>query len=287
LEKNTLARALEKYLAWLQPHLKWVAVAILVVLLGFGVNAFIAQQSASRMEAAWDEFLYASAATDRRKALEDVAAVHESLPAGIWALHSKADMDLQQGTQQIYQNRAEAEQLLRDAIAGFEEVLTLARRQPFLAQRAQYGIALANETMGELKKAREAYEEVVRLGESNALAELAQQRMDRLQSDRIQTFYNWFVAQDDPPPASRTPDLPRDLGDLPDFPDFQMPPDFSLPDLDLPGAVTPDEPVEPSAPVEPSPDPESVGPETPAEPETPEGEMPAESEEVPSEEEPQ
>lgn len=238
LEKNELAGHLEKVLRWFQPHLKWVAAVVLIVLVAIGANSFIAQQQASRLASAWDEFLLASTAMDRRRAMEDVSLVHGDLPAGIWALQSKADMDLQQGTQMIYENRSEAEKLLQDAIAGFEEVLTLARRQPFLAQRAQFGIALAYESMGELRRARETYDEIVKQAESTALGQMAKTRSERLAQNRIQAFYAWLADQEDVTPSPQMPEMPRSLGDLPDFPDLQLPPDFGDPDLTFP--PTPD-----------------------------------------------
>jgi hypothetical protein len=277
LEKNELAGHLEKVLRWFQPHLKWLAAVVLIVLVAIGANSFIAQQQASRLASAWDEFLLASTAMDRRRAMEDVSLVHGDLPAGIWALQSKADMDLQQGTQLIYENRSEAEKLLQDAIAGFEEVLTLARRQPFLAQRAQFGIALAYESMGELRRARETYDEIVKQAESTALGQMAKTRSERLAQNRIQAFYAWLADQEDVTPSPQMPEMPRSLGDLPDFPDLQLPPDFgdpgltfpptpdgevpatpddfpALPDLGEPGTVPPEpvppEPVPPATPEE-------------------------------------
>jgi hypothetical protein len=234
LEKNELAGHLEKVLRWVQPHLKWVAAFVLIVLVAIGANSFIAQQQASRLAMAWDEFLLASTSMDRRRAMEDVSVVHGDVAAGVWALQSKADIDLQQGTQLIYENRAEAEKLLQDAIAGFEEVLTLARRQPFLAQRAQFGIALAYETMGELRRARETYDEIVKQAENTALGQMAKTRSERLTQNRIQAFYAWLADQEDVTPSPQMPEMPRSLGDLPDFPDLQLPPDFGDPEMTFP-----------------------------------------------------
>ena len=276
LEKNVLASHLERYLVWWQPHLKWVAAGILVVLVALGANAFITQQNESRKAAAWEEFLQASLSMDRRKALEDVAAVHDGLPAAVWALQSKADMDLQQGTRLIYENRSEAEQLLESAIAGFQEVIDVAKTQTFLTQRSQFGIAMALETMGEIRKAREAYESVISQGESTALGTMAQERLERLQAERTQQFYAWLADQQDAPSSSGALNLPRDLGDLPDLPDFNLSPDFSFPGLDGPENAPPADLPSTDKPSESLLDPESVPPTEdadvtpPVEPATPE-----------------
>lgn len=249
LQSNELAETLGRLYRKVQPYLKWSGVgllAVVVIAVIVGVVSYRRQVTEGR---AWAElFATAGSATsaDYGQALRDVANVHPHTTAAQWAAIMRADANLAQGTQLLYQSRDEAQKLLREAIELYQQVIPNVR-DTYLIQRLEFSRGQAHEALGELRQAESAYNAVVAKGETTALGQLAKRRLEQLAKDDMRKFYDWFVAQ-------RTPVMPKGPANL----DQNLP---DRPDLAIPGtpSTTGSQGGSQSAP-------SSPGPETPAAP---------------------
>ncbi len=298
LQTNQLADQLGKTIESTKPYLKWIGIGVAAAIVLVLTVTFISHRQNVATGNAWAEYIQALSETDRQLALQDVATVYPGTAAATWAELAKADLNLGQGCQSIYQNKEEAEKLLNEAIEGYKSIVGSSPRDTFTAQRAQFGLGTAYETLGRLKEAREAYEEVLKRGETTAVARLAKEHLDLLKSDEVQAFYDWFVAQKSMPtgPGSGLPNLPGDLGELPDFPDLSIP-GVATPPLTFPGsdgATTPppaatDPATPPPTATDPAAPPATTDPATPPPADKPADDKPAAEQpapEKPAEEKP-
>ena len=155
-------------------------------------------------------------------------------------------MQLSDGILTLYRDREEAEQLLGDAKTAFQSAIT-ASSDPLLRSRAQLGIARAEESLGNLEQAVEAYQQVVTIGESEAIVKQANQRIKAIGEPRTEEFLAWFRDQDfAPADPSLPPSLPG-VGSIPDMPDLKL--------TELPGGEAKEEEMElEDEPTESSPD---------------------------------
>src|SRR5207244_2454656 len=102
---------------------------------------------------AWDEYVQAmipeppSMDIDRKK----LTSLAEESPAGIrageWARLAVADLQLVEGTNQLFVDKTEGTQRLHRAVDIYETALREVR-DPLLKQRALFGLARANEALG-------------------------------------------------------------------------------------------------------------------------------------------
>src|SRR5262245_4486207 len=177
LQQNVLAERLAKVISRISPYTKWLAWAALIaslVLLASAVWYYYRTHTAS---IAWQEYIEALASANRRTALQDLASNRPDSAVGIWAKLALADADLAMGEQMVYQNRDEAERTLKNAIETYNEILESAPRSVFLEQRAEFGLAQANEILGALKEAQKHYQRVLDLAKDTALGKQAEQHL--------------------------------------------------------------------------------------------------------------
>jgi hypothetical protein len=275
LQTNQLADHLGRWLQKVQPHVRWIGIALIVALAALVVVTFISQRQRSKLASAWQDYLVALDDPDADLLLQDLATARPGSPAGIWARLSRADFDLVRGLEAVFTDREEAQRLLANAKEGMQYVIEHGRAYPLLVQRAWYGLGQADEALGDLKAARKAYEETKLIDEASALAGFAQERLDMLKDKDVAEFYDWFVVQEITPSATSSADLPGDLLNLPDFPDLTIPevapPGGELPpvDGDLPSGEG-DIPLFPGTE-------DDTSSETPAELDTDDGSQPEES----------
>ncbi len=223
LQKNELADWLGQWIESLEPYWKWIAVGGLAVVVLAGVIALLLQRQRAAAGRAWAEYLAAVSTTtsmDRHLALRDVAAVYAGTPAALWATIDQADTSLAEGTQLLFRSKDEGQKALREAITNYELALQQTK-DPFLLQRLHFSRGRAHEALGELKQARTAYEEALSYGEKTAIGTLAKERLELLQRDDIQKFYDWFVTQR--PTVAMGQSQPSNSLTLPEHPDISLP----------------------------------------------------------------
>jgi hypothetical protein len=100
----------------------------------------------------------------------------------------------------LFVDRDRAMPKLQAAADGYAALL-VGRQKGLLAERAMFGLAKANESLGKVDDARQGYEAVASDYPGGALAGMARQRSRSLEGERAQEWYTWFAAQKMTPPT--------------------------------------------------------------------------------------
>ena len=240
LQTNVLADWLGKKIEGFQPYFKViqpyfksiVAVSLLLLAAIFAFMVLNGSQS-SRQGASWAEFMSAFGQRDA-DLLDRVADSNEGTTAGLWAKQAMADIQLADGTSQLYMDRDAAAEALDDAAAAYKEVVDQAGKHPMLRRRAMFGLAQANECLSVLTKnkgknqefldiARKNYEQLAKDAAGTVLGRMAAKRFELvtdlagpLQStdDGATDESNWYLwlASQEMPPPSLGQGMPGDFG---------------------------------------------------------------------------
>jgi len=276
LQQNVLAEWLTEVVNTVRPYANAILATVLLVVVVLILWRWWQQQSALASEHAWDE-LYSAANAQDSATLDRVAEQNPGTDAASWAAVLSADIHLAAGTDDLFSNKASASQELRKAIEKYLLVRKESRITA-LRERATFGLARAYEAMGgtrqsegELEKARETYEEVVKNWPDGTYQQAATIRLEDLKSQSTKAFYDKF-AQYDPQPSFSTQPGEQNK---PLFDSKSLPEDVAVPDFSkmLEGSKDADA----KKPAEPAPsNPTDVGKLPPEEPQTPkEPEKPA------------
>ncbi|XZE54434.1 hypothetical protein SH139x_000398 [Planctomycetaceae bacterium SH139] len=226
LQQNELADQLVKARTWIEPYVVPILVAvILVALISGGYNFFKSRAVSQRSEATFDLLFSTIAEPGGSEDAEAYNAVTTKFPetaaAEIAAL-SKADVYLANGVDAMFTDREEAKGLLDDAEKAYLQVTTEST-STLMKSRAFYGLAQTLESKGDVEGAKEAFQTVIDLNESEAMSKAAARRLKSLDSADIQAFVSWFAQQQpsafDP---AASPGMPSGTG-LPGSPDMQFP----------------------------------------------------------------
>jgi hypothetical protein len=262
LQTNVLASELDKRIEQVKPMIGWIVLAVLAVtgvVLVWGVVTSLHDQ---REAAAWNGFYLASGSGDAAQ-LEPLIEEYPTSKASGWARQMVADNDLLKGTEALLVDKDEAMESLKKAVEGYESLLSETSDANIQA-RAQIGLAQAYESMGEVEKATQAWEQVASNTNSEAFAKHAKSRIEWLASANSKTFYQW-LANFKPEPKPQL-NLPSNLNSLPGTPDLKFPEIPFTPPAATTPATTPPATEPPAAPAtEP---PAAPAAETPAAPAT-------------------
>ena len=216
IEKNELADKLEAGISAVQPALPVIlgAIALLVVgSIGYGLYA---TSSNSKEAAAWTEYYFNLSGSDADTFLEVADGFPSSSMAG-WARLSAGDNYLHKGVEAMYMNRSEGIDMLQSAISTYEESLDAAGSEELRA-KALLGLGQAHESLGELDKANEYYQQYVTSPAPPQMIAAVNERLTFLTSASGKDFYDWF-SKLDPKPDSPI-NLSSDLMSPPTMPDM-------------------------------------------------------------------
>ena len=103
----------------------------------------------------------------------------------------------------LFEDRADGEEALKDALDAYQYVLDHAPRGSLLVERATYGLGESLESQNDLSKAKAQYEAVVANWPDGAYSTQAKQRLADLEKASTKQFYDWFAKQE---PKRKTPD---------------------------------------------------------------------------------
>jgi len=264
LQANVLANELDKRIDQIKPMIGWIVLGVLAlsgVVLVWGVVVSLHEQ---REAAAWNGFYLASGSGDAAQ-LQPVIEEYPTSKASIWARQMVADSDLLKGTEALLVDKDEAVESLKKAVDGYETLLA-ETTDPNIQTRAQIGLAQAYESMGDVAKASEAWEQVASNAKSETFAKHAKSRLEFLASDNSKSFYKWFAEfKPEPKPQLNLPPNLNTLPGIPDlkFPDFTAPPTAPAPTAAVPATPAPTSPPA-DAPAAPAETPAPAPAETPA-----------------------
>ena len=214
LQQNALADWLAKVITATRPYHNAILTGLIVVILVFIVAAWWNSESAAQAENAWTQFFTAfgnSSTSQLVKVAEDYPRSKAS-PAAVLAA---ADLQLAQGCNLLFINKASANQELNKAVEMYQSVLDQTRSAVFRAQ-ATFGLARTREAQGKLESAVELYSELTTQWPDTAFAQLAARRLEDLKRAATKELYDKF-AQFDPKPAfSKEPAEKSGLDKLPE-----------------------------------------------------------------------
>jgi predicted negative regulator of RcsB-dependent stress response len=242
LQHNELADWLAATFERMRPYWRailGVTIAALVLLVAYYMFSSRAQKKQS---VAWDRYLRAiSAATPDASAteLEETVERYSKTPAAVWAEATLADVELADGISLLFVDKNLAEKKIKGAIGHYEAVREKSDDQ-LLKSRILFGLARAQESLGDLKEAAKTYEALVDL--KGPYRQLAEDRVAALSRDSTHDFYAWFAAEE--PVRVPSSSLPGSPGDRLPFDASSLMPDdlklsnpdnmFKLPSIDGP-----------------------------------------------------
>lgn len=230
----------------LMPYFKGALAAVIVVVVLVAVWLFTSRQRQAQSATAWTELteglakvqlnasplgMGAQIETSRsREALEDVVRKYPRSTAALWAKAHLGRLQVVEGNDLLFKDRASAREELQGAVANLKAVLDEAYSNE-LKQFATYWLAGAYESLGELDAARSHYEALARQWPNGMFAAMAQQQVQRLERTAVREWYDWFAEQRTELPGPGDPGMPgfRPGNEPSDFPD----PHAELPPIDL------------------------------------------------------
>jgi len=200
LEENDLAGSTLQLVDRIRPHLRTIVTAIGLLFAGLAAWTLIASQQSAAKARSWETCIAALSGGDAA-GLEAVVRQHADTPAAGWAQLVLADSALSQGCDLLFTDRTRGLERVEDAVGRYRQLLA-ARPTGMLAERTVFGLAKANEALGNLDEARKGYEAVLADHPGSAAASLAASRVAAVSRDATRQWYDWFAAQKPAPPAA-------------------------------------------------------------------------------------
>jgi hypothetical protein len=199
LQHNVLADWLAKAAEAVQPYQNMILAAVIVVVVAVLGYTWWSRASLAQTTQAWDELNTAIEMGNPEKLTKVIEGYPNSNVAMVATL-LLADYHLGAGCNQLFVNKAMAQQELTKATEMYIAVRERGAKQPSLRERATYGLARAKEAKGDLAPAAQLYAEVVSDWPGGAFAGAAKQRLDDLNRPATRKLYDQF-AHFDPKPA--------------------------------------------------------------------------------------
>jgi hypothetical protein len=200
LAENDLAGTTLELVDRIRPHLKTIVAGIALVFAGLAAWTVISAQQSAAKARSWKECIAALSSGDA-EGLAAVARQQNDSSAAGWAQLTLADSALAQGCDLLFTDRVRGLERLQDAVGRYRQLLA-ARPTGMLAERTVFGLAKANEALGNLDEARQGYEAVIADHPGSAAASLAASRVGAVSREATRQWYDWFAAQKPSPPAA-------------------------------------------------------------------------------------
>ena len=215
LHQNALALWLTQTFTKIKPYQNVILAAVIVVILAVIFWTWWTSESASQSNRAWTQFFTAFDELNPSAALETVAEVYPNSRAATAADLVAADLQLAQGCNMLFVNKAMANPELNKALGLYKSVYS---QSPLPALRAQaaFGLARTWESLGKLETATKFYTEVTAQWPDTVFARMSSRRLEDLKRTSVKEMYDKF-AQFDPKPAfSQPPGVQPGLDKLPE-----------------------------------------------------------------------
>jgi predicted negative regulator of RcsB-dependent stress response len=201
LQTNALADALGHAVDAVKPYTQIAVGVVLAAAVIFGVVKYLSVRSEENVVDAWNMYLQAS--TGGSESTEELSQLIEQYPdtaAAQWSHLFLADQALGDGINQLFQNRSEANEKLRQAEQHYLAVQQKAS-DPLLEERATLGLGRVYESQVQLDKAKQAYQQLLDRWPNGAFAATARERLNDLSQQSTKEFYDWFAGSEPKTPA--------------------------------------------------------------------------------------
>jgi len=206
LEQNQLAEWLGKSFETVRPYQNAILGVLLLAVVGGGAYVWWSRQSRDKAAEGWEGFYAALSSGDPAKfdtIIEQFPNTHVAHNAGVMA----GDIYLIYGCNQLFVNKASANQELRKAVECYLTVLEQSKTAA-LRERATFGLARAREAMGDLKKSSQRYKEVTSNWPDGTFSEAAARRLEDLKRPETLSMYDKFAKFDPRPAYTNEPGVP-------------------------------------------------------------------------------
>ena len=231
LESNLLADKIEQVAINLKkalPAILAVTAVVVVGLLSYGFYTSVKEKESAK---GWTALYFA----DTESAdLTAISSDFSGTSAALWAKQTAGDANMSRALEKVYLDRDLAEQFYKEAAAEYR-VAAEKSTDPFLAGRANFGLAQASEGLGDLEQALSYYRKVIQnkaMG-SELIGEAAK-RVAWLESKAGEEFYAWYKTSRASSPVLNT--NPPTNAPLPSSPNISFP---IIPSGDTPAPNTP------------------------------------------------
>jgi tetratricopeptide (TPR) repeat protein len=215
LHQNALALWLNETFIAIKPYQNAIIAVIIVVIIAVIFATWWTSESASSASKAWTQLFMAFEEANTTAALEKVAEDNPRSHAAPAADLVAADLQLAQGCNMLFINKANANQQLNKALDMYQ---TVSVQSPSPAQRAQanFGLAKALEALGKLDAAIKAYTDVTTQWPDTVYAKMSLRRLDDLKRISTKEVYDKFARFDPKPTFTQPPGGIPGLDKLPD-----------------------------------------------------------------------
>jgi hypothetical protein len=235
LQTNELADWLGTWMQKLAPYSRAITAGVIAVAALVAFSIYLQSQSVERQRAGWNNFFQAINSNESGE-LEAVANQFSGAPVSVWSRLLLADTELGRGIEMMFSDRAAGKERLRNARQSYLTASTEAS-DPMLRERAIFGLARANEALGEredLDQALANYQRLVDEWPEGVFAEEARQRIEELNKESTREFLDWFAQQSPSPGRGFLPGTPGvgpgfDSGSLPTGPGAGAGDEFNSP----------------------------------------------------------
>lgn len=229
LQTNVLADTLERWIEAAKPYSRAMLAGLIAACVLLGVWAYLSNQTRQRASEGWNEYYDAMMTRDPREALNGIVSRFPGTPVGHAARVVLADIQLDDGTNRLFIDKAAGRDELQKAAELYQAVM-LESDEPSLQARATFGLARAHEALGkDLKRAIEEYRSIGTKWPNSPYVAEAEARAKNLESGETKDFYDWFAKYERPKPLSGEPGVP---GARPDFMKDPLEGEFKVPQLD-------------------------------------------------------
>jgi hypothetical protein len=197
LHQNALAVWLQDTAETVKPYQNFIIVAAIVLIVAIIAMMWWTNESAAQANKAWTEYFIAIGNVNPA-ALLKVAEDNSRSRAAPAAYLAAGDIQLAQGCNMLFINKARANQQLNQA-ADLYQMVFQQTKSPILCAQAMYGLARAQEAEGKLDIAEKIYTELTTNWPDTIYAKMATQRLQDLKRKSTKEAYDRF-AQFDPKP---------------------------------------------------------------------------------------
>ena len=254
LQTNELADRLAHWIEAVKPYSRAALAVVLAVVVMIFAWSYLSSQNSRKEAEGWNAFYSAMNERDPRENLADIASRYAGSDVASWARVTLADIQTQIGTNQLFAEKGNAKDELREAAEKYRAVL-LETQEPTLLQRAMFGLARAHEAQGtpdSLDNARKEYRSIGEKWPGSPYTKDAAGRAAALETAADKNFYDWMAKYEPPRTMANEPGTP---GAKPDFlkdpledaglkvpsaiDDSTALPKFGDPTIDAPGRAAP------------------------------------------------
>jgi hypothetical protein len=185
LQTNVLADHMGRFLKSMRSGPQSTSIGVWVIL-ALVVGIVVAwQYFRSRTPPPWTELYSVNELSGNAldKKVDDITKKNHGTPLARVARFEKARDLLRRGQEELCAQPTVARDLLEKASALYEQLALETTSEPPLAQEALMGVAQAEETRGDLKRAREFYGKLAEAYPKSVLGELAKKNADELDEE--------------------------------------------------------------------------------------------------------